>query len=166
MSSIEFFSEARRLGLALKLSGEGPSPAHTLDNEALFQLPLLAMTILAISKGRSKPELPEIGQLVGECLERTVTGFKGSSQGIGWSGNLRIRTIKALTFLESTGQVTIDKVTREISATDLGKKVYNDAVEGESLLAHSMKTIELSYQYIRAEARVRGEVNEAEIPKG
>lgn len=159
MSAAEFFSEAKRLGLKLNLSGEGPSPMHTLDNEALFQLPLLAMTILAISKGRSKPELPEIGQLVGECLERTVVGFKGSSQDIGWSGNLRIRTIKALTFLESTGQVTIDKVTREISATDLGKKVYTGAVQGESLLAHSMKTIELSYQYIRAEAQVRGVVN-------
>lgn len=153
MSTTEFFSEARRLGLKLKLSGEGPSPAHTLDNEALFQLPLLAMTILAISKGRSKPELPEIGQLVGEA------GFKGSSQDIGWSGNLRIRTIKALTFLESTGQVVIDKATREISATDLGKKVYTGAVEGESLLAHSMRTIELSYQYIRDEARAKGEVN-------
>ena len=122
-------------------------------------MPLLAMVILAISKGRSKPELPEIGQLVGECLERTVAGFKGSSQHIGWSGNLRIRTVKALTFLESTGQVSIDKVTREISATDLGKKVYSGASEGESLLAHSLRTIEISYQYIRDEARVRGEVH-------
>ncbi|WP_374538555.1 hypothetical protein [Chitinimonas taiwanensis] len=159
MNSTEFFNEAKRLGLKLNLSGEGLSPMHTLDNEALFQLPLLAMTILAISKSRSKPELPEIGQLVGECLERTVAGFKGSTQDIGWSGNLRIRTIKALTFLESTGQVSIDKVTREISATELGKKVYTGAVQGESLLAHSMRTIELSYQYIRDEARVRGEVN-------
>ena len=159
MWSTEFFTEARRLGLKLSLSGDGPSPIHTLDNEALFQLPLLAMAILAISKGRSKPELPEIGQLIGECLERTVAGFKGSSQDIGWSGNLRIRTIKALTFLESTGQVTIDEVTREISATDLGKKVYTGAVEGESLLALSMKTIELSYKFIRDEARARGEVN-------
>lgn len=159
MSSSDFFTEARRLGLKLNLSGKGPSPAHTLDNEALFQLPFLAMTILAIGKGRSKPALPEIGQLVGECLERTVAGFKGSSQDIGWSGNLRIRTIKALTFLESTGQVVIDKATREISVTDLGKKVYTSAIEGESLLAHAMKTVELSYQYIRDEAHVRGEVN-------
>jgi hypothetical protein len=159
MNTTDFFTEARRLGLKLNVSGEGFSTAHTLDNEALFQLPLLAMTILALCKGRSKPELPEVGQLVGECLERTVAGFKGSSQDIGWSGNLRIRTIKALTFLESTGQVVIDKVTREISATDLGKKVYTGAVQGESLLAHSMKTIELSYQYIREEVRVRGEVN-------
>jgi hypothetical protein len=159
MSSTEFFNEARRLGLKLNLSGEENSPVHTLDNEALFQLPLLAMTILAISKGRSKPGLPEIGQLVGECLERTVAGFKWSSQDIGWSGNLRIRTVKALTFLESTGQVSIDKVTREISATDLGKKVYTGAVEGESMLALSMKTIEISYQYIRDEDRARGDVN-------
>tara|TARA_R110002124_G_scaffold19694_4_gene78550 strand:+ start:754 stop:1233 length:480 start_codon:yes stop_codon:yes gene_type:complete len=159
MSSTEFFREARQLGLKLNLTGEGPSPVHTLDNEALFQLPLLAMTILAISKGQSKPALPEIGQLVGECLERTVTGFKGSSQDIEWSGNLRIRTIKALTFLESTGQVTVDEVTRRIAATDLGKKVYTGALEGESLLALSMKTVELSYQYIRDETRARGEVN-------
>ena len=62
-------------------------------------------------------------------------------------------------FLESTGQVSIDKVTREISVTDLGKKVYTGAVEGESLLAFSMKTIELSYQYIRDEDRARGDVN-------
>mgnify|MGYP003667447276 CR=1 FL=1 len=47
MSSTEFFREARQLGLKLNLTGEGPSPVHTLDNEALFQLPLLAMTILA-----------------------------------------------------------------------------------------------------------------------
>jgi hypothetical protein len=159
MSAAEFFDEARRLGLKLKLSGDGHSPPHTLDNEALFQLPLLAMTILAISKGRSKPELPEIGQLVGECLERTVAGFKLSSQDIGWSGNLRIRTVKALTFLESTGQVSIDAVTREISATDLGRKVYMGATQGEGLLAISMKTIELSYQYIRDEDRVKGDVN-------
>ena len=159
MSTADFFTEARRLGLKLKLPGGGASPAHTLDNEALFQLPLLAMTILAICKGRSKPELPEIGQLVRECLERTEAGFKWSSQDIGWSGNLRIRTIKALTFLESTGQVVVDKATREISATELGKKVYAGAVQGESLLAHSMRTIELSYQYIKDEARVRGEVN-------
>ncbi len=159
MTSANFFREARRLGTKLSLSVDGPTPAHSLDNEALFQLPLLAMTILAMSKGISKPQLPEIGQLVGECLERTVAGFKGSSQDIGWSGNLRIRTIKALTFLESTGQIVIEEDTRRISATDLGKKIYKGAVEGDSPLAISMKTIELSYQYIRDEARVRGEVN-------
>lgn len=159
MNTAEFFDEATRLNLRLDLPAELSVPAHSLNNEALFQLPLLAMTILAITKGAAKPLLPEIGQLVGECLERTVPGFKGSSQDIGWSGNLRIRTIKALTFLEATRQIIVDKRTRRISATELGKKVYQSAIAGESPLAMSMETIELSYQYIRDEARVRGEVN-------
>jgi hypothetical protein len=158
MNASEFFEEATRLDIRLKLPVELSVPAHSLSNEALFQLPLLAMTILAIAKGSAKPLLPEIGQLVGECLERTVVGFKGSSQDIGWSGNLRIRTIKALTFLESTRQISVDKFTQRVSATDLGKKVYQSAMEGESPLAMSMKTIELSYQYIRDETRIRGEV--------
>ena len=159
MNANDFFNEANKLNIRLNLPVELSLSGHSLSNEALFQLPLLAMTILAITKGAAKPLLPEIGQLVGECLERTVEGFKGSSQDIGWSGNLRIRTIKALTFLEATRQVIVDKQTRRISATELGKKVYKTAIEGESPVALSMKTIELSYQYIRDEARIRGEVN-------
>ena len=159
MNAAEFFDEATKRNLRLNLPVELSAPAFSLSNEALFQLPLLAMTILAITKGAGKPFLPEIGQLVGECLERTVAGFKGSSQDIGWSGNLRIRTIKALTFLETTNQISVDKHTRRISATELGKKVYQSAMAGESSFANSMKTIELSYQYIRDEARVRGEVD-------
>lgn len=158
MNAAEFFDEARKLNIRLTLPAELSMPAHSLSNEALFQLPLLAMTILAVAKGTAKPLLPEIGQLVGECLERTVVGFKGSSQDIGWSGNLRIRTIKALTFLEATRQITVDDRTRRISVTDLGKKIYQSAIVGESPLAISMKTIELSYQYIRDEARIKGEV--------
>lgn len=159
MNATEFFDEATKLNIRLNLPAKLSESAHSLSNEALFQLPLLAMTILAISKGGSKPLLPEIGQLVGECLERTVAGFKGSSQDIGWSGNLRIRTIKALTFLETTGQIYIDKHTRRISATELGKKVYQSAITDESPLAICIKTIELSYQNVRNEARVKGEVN-------
>jgi len=140
MTAAKFFKEAKRLNTKLTLSADGAAPAHSLDNEALFQLPMLAMSILAMAKGMSKPQLPEIGQLVGECLERTVAGFKGSSQDIGWSGNLRIRTIKALTFLESTGQVVIEEGTRRISATDLGKKVYKDAVEGDSPAINTSET--------------------------
>jgi hypothetical protein len=159
MNLTEFFKEAGELDIRLMPPAQDPVQTHSLSNEALFQLPLLAMTILAISKGSAKPLLPEIGQLVGECLERTVPGFKGSSQDIGWSGNLRIRTVKALMFLETTNQVIVDKKTRRISATDLGRNVYRNAIESNSQLALSLKTIEQSYQYIKDEARARGKVN-------
>jgi hypothetical protein len=158
MSLQAFFSEAERMDLRVALPAESDALTHTLSNEALFQLPLLAMTILGIAKGRSKPRLSEIGQLVGECLERTVAGFKGSSQDIGWSANLRIRTIKALTFLEATGLATVNRHTQEVVATDLGRSVYQYAVALETPLSLSLQVIEVSYQNIRAEARIEGEV--------
>lgn len=159
MSVEDFFAEAERLNLRVDMhDSDSPSLGQTLSNEALFQLPLLAMTVLALAKSRSKPRLSEIGQLVGECLERTVVGFKGSSQYIGWSANLRIRTIKALTFLEATGLALVDSRTRDIAATPLGRAVYDRALEEESPLALSLRVIELSYQNIRAEARIQGEV--------
>lgn len=159
MSVEDFFAEAERLDLRVNMADSAPPPlGQTLSNEALFHLPLLAMTVLALAKSRSKPRLSEIGQLVGECLERTVVGFKGSSQYIGWSANLRIRTIKALTFLEATGLALVDSRTRDIAATSLGRAVYDRALQEESPLALSLRLIELSYQNIRAEARFQGEV--------
>ena len=159
MSLEEFFTEAERLNLRVELrTPAAPLVAHALSNEALFQLPLLAMAILTLAKAKSKPRLPEIGQLVGECLERTVAGFKGSSQDIGWSANLRIRTIKALTFLETTGLANVDEQSREIAVTNLGRAVYQYAIEEDSPLAISLGVIESSYHNIRAEARIEGEV--------
>jgi hypothetical protein len=130
----------------------------SLDNEALFQLPLLAMVILTISKGNAKPKLSELGQLVGECLERTVAGFKGSSQDIGWSANLRIRTVKALTFLERVGFAEVDGRTSTVTATSSGREVLGHAMEDESPLADSLLVVERSFENIRAERRIRAEV--------
>ena len=159
MIAHQFFDQLTGLDLRLDIPSEQTANSTSLSNEALFQIPLLAMTILVISKGNSKPLLSELGQLVGECLERTVAGFKGSSQNIGWSGNLRIRTIKALTFLEVTNQIKIDKITKRITTTDFGKKVYENAIKGDGPLATAMKTIEQSHQYIRDENRIGREVN-------
>lgn len=158
MSLNQFFDEAERLDLRVDVGAQGMPFAHALSNEALFQLPLLAMAILAMAKSRSKPRLPEVGQLVGECLERTVVGFKGSSQDIGWSANLRIRTIKALTFLEAAALADIDVHSKEVAATALGREVYARAMKEETPLSLSLQIIEMSYQNIRAETQYEGEV--------
>ncbi|WP_313231576.1 hypothetical protein [Stenotrophomonas acidaminiphila] len=130
----------------------------SLDNEALFQLPLLAMVILTLAKGRSKPKLSELGQIVGECLERTVSGFRGSSQDIGWSANLRIRTIKALTFLERAGLALVDPADSTVIATEIGRKIAGEASNRETPLSSSLLIIERSFENIRAERRIRAEV--------
>lgn len=158
MNYDEFFREAARKQLHMPVSVVDTGYRSTLDNEALFQLPLLAMVVLCLARGNGKPKLSELGQLVGECLERTVAGFKGSSQDIGWSANLRIRTVKALTFLERTGLAHVEDKTGYVSATAAGRKVLDSVLGQDTLLAHAVPTFERSYENIRAERRIRSEV--------
>jgi hypothetical protein len=153
-----FFQEATKHGVRLPSESNVQGFPASLNNEALFQLPLLAMAILMLSKGNSKPAPSQLGQLVGECLQRTVAGFKGSSQDIGWSANLRIRTIKALTFLERTALVSVEPEA-SVSITSRGREVIQRVLDEEaSMLAEAMLIIERSYENIRAERRILAEV--------
>lgn len=158
MNYEEFFKEATRLNLRPPSQSLTLEYHSSLDNEALFQIPLLAMVILMLSKGSSKPKYSEVGQLVGECLERTVAGFKGSSQYIGWSANLRIRTVKALTFLERVGFVSVDERDERVSIASRGRSVIEYVLDAESPLASALLTVDRSYENIRAERRIRAEV--------
>jgi hypothetical protein len=81
-----------------------------------------------MAKDRRKPRISEIGQLVGESIEASMPGFKGSSQNIGWSANLRIRTVKAIGFLELANLVVVDNLKSRIKITDLVKKVIERAL--------------------------------------
>jgi hypothetical protein len=153
-----FFREAKNRNLRLHAEDPTGDMASRLDNEALFQLPLLAMVVLTLSKGKSKPKVEEIGQLVGECLERTVAGFKGSTQYIGWSANLRIRTIRALWFLERKGLAVVESSRKSITATESGRFIVQAASEGDTPLAYALATIERSFENIRAERGILEEV--------
>ena len=156
MNFEEFFREATARKMNIDMGGEKEDAhkATLLSNEALFQLPFLAMVILVVSKSRKKPRLSGIGQLVGECLERTLVGFKGTSQYIGWSANLRIRTIRALTFLETSALVEVNARTQAIGSTELGNAVVTLAMSGDGNLAETLRHIERSYRNISAEAQI------------
>ena len=150
----EFFEEADEKKITIRFDNADSSVTHRLSNEALFHLPLLAMTILLLSKSKRKPKSDEIGQLVGECFERTFSGFKGSSQHLGWSANLRMRTVKALTFLEAADLVRVDKSHSRINATDNGKKVIARATKGHTDLAYTLQLIERKYRDIEVEKQI------------
>tara|TARA_R110002072_G_scaffold226343_5_gene383338 strand:+ start:1544 stop:2020 length:477 start_codon:yes stop_codon:yes gene_type:complete len=150
----EFFCEAAEAKIELSLDDLEGSSRHRLSNEALFHLPLLAMTILLLSKSRRKPKSEEIGQLVGECFERTFSGFKGSSQHVGWSANLRMRTVKALTFLEVARLVEVDRADSRIKITNLGKEVVSSAQESDSDLGYTLKVMERNYVDLQIEKQI------------
>lgn len=154
----EFFSEAAEAGIELSIDNLEGSSRHRLSNEALFHLPLLAMTILLLSKSRRKPKSEEIGQLVGECFERTFSGFKGSSQHIGWSANLRMRTVKALTFLEIAKLVEVSRSDSRIKITDLGKTVILKAQQGDTDLGYTLKIMERNYVDLQIEKQIAMEL--------
>lgn len=150
----EFFQEASEKEIVLSLDQFSGSATHRLSNEALFHLPLLAMTILLLSKARRKPKSDELGQLIGECFERTFSGFKGSSQHLGWSANLRMRTVKALTFLETVSLVEVDHHDSRIKATDLGRTVVSKAIDVQSDLGYTLQVIERNYFDIQIEKQI------------
>lgn len=154
MNFEDFFSEAKRLNVKLIFDNDVLKAPPLLSNEALFHLPFLAMVVLMLSKVNRKPKVNELGQLVGECLEKTLSGFKGSSQHIGWSSNLRVRTVKALTFLEITNLVQIDQGTKAISATARGRKIIEEATAGTNNLAITLQVIERTYRNISAERQI------------
>ncbi|MGY0652640.1 hypothetical protein ACW7GZ_12435 [Luteimonas sp. A537] len=149
MNAFEFFEKVRAEGLEVEFDHRTPAPPARLGNEALFQLPLIAITVLMISKGQAKPGVNELGQLVGDCFERTFSGFLGSAQHLGWSASLRVRTVQALAFLEQAALVEVQSPEAKVVATPLGRKVLDRALEAGGDLAHNLVLVERSYRNVR-----------------
>ena len=99
-----------------------------------------------MAKDKRKPRVSEIGQLVGESIEASMPGFKGSAQHIGWSANLRIRTVKAISVLEYSKLIEIPNNKGRIKITELGKKVVNKALNQEDTLAYNLAEISKAYR--------------------
>lgn len=143
-----FFEQLENKPITIKFDNNVIDKQHGLDNEALFQLPFICMVVLLMAKDRRKPIVAEVGRLVGESLEATIPSFKGSSQHLGWSANLRMRTVKAINFLELTDLVKVDNRKSRVKVTELGSKVINKALSGDDDLAYHLYEISRAYRNI------------------
>jgi len=143
-----FFEEMGRAPIKVLVENKPLVSRASLDNEALFQLPFICMAIMAISKGNRKPLVAQLGQLIGECFEKTIPSFKGSSQHLGWSANLRVRTVKALSFLELTNLVIVSNRNSRVQLTGLGVQVIQRALDGQDDLAANLLSIAREYRNI------------------
>src|SRR5690554_2831603 len=132
---------------------------NNLDNEALFQLPFIAMVILVMAKGLSKPSIAELGRLVGECLEKSMPAFKKSNQHIAWSANLRVRTVTAMSFLEMAGLVEANHQESRIKISELGKKVVSRALDENSDLSYNLNNIYRQYRNITKDNKMELRLN-------
>ncbi|WP_093543299.1 hypothetical protein [Pseudomonas sp. OV546] len=148
MNYEQFFESVSKRNIEISFTNEEVQKKYHLNNEALFQLPLIAIVVLLLSKEKRKPSITEIGQLVGESIESAMVGFKGSSQHIGWSAILRIRTVKAISFLERSELVTIRKSDNRMTATALGQKVIERAFSNDDDLSYNLSMIRRAYRNV------------------
>lgn len=86
--------------------------------------------------------------MVGESIEASLVGFKGSSNHLGWSAILRIRTVKAISFLERSGMIEIRKNDNRMRATTLGQKIIDRALSNDDDLSYNLSLIQRSYRNI------------------
>ncbi len=152
----EFFARMEKKEVSINLTGD--IKAYRLSNEALFHIPLISMVILLFAKDRRKPYVAELGQLVGDSFEKSMAGFKGSSQHLGWSANLRVRTVKALGFLEGVGMVRVDNRKGRLAITDLGSKVISRTMSEDSDLSYNLAQIQRAYRNICVEKQLKLEL--------
>ncbi|MEZ8379248.1 hypothetical protein AB6C48_10470 [Vibrio splendidus] len=148
MNFDRFFDQVEETNATLKVSEQRDVNDNALDNEALFQLPLISLVILLLAKDKRKPKLPELGRTIGEVLEQSMPAFKQSNQHISWSANLRIRTIKAMIFLEASGFVKVNNSKGKIEATESGKKLIKKALSQDNNLTYNLLEIAKSYRNI------------------
>ncbi|SFB44450.1 hypothetical protein SAMN05216248_106173 [Pseudomonas simiae] len=148
MNYDEFFESVTRREISIAILEKDIQKNYQLSNEALFQLPLISMIVLLLAKDRRKPIVTEIGQMVGESIEASLVGFKGSSNHLGWSAILRIRTVKAISFLERSGMIEIRKSDNRMLATTLGQKVIDRALSNDDDLSYNLSLIQRSYRNI------------------
>ncbi|BCV46607.1 hypothetical protein [Shewanella algae] len=144
----DFFNSALTKPIYINGNSSDNYTTQLLSNEALFQLPLISLIILLLAKDKRKPLVSEIGQLVGESIELSIPGFKGSAQHIGWSANLRIRTVKAVSFLELANLICVDKHKNRLIITDLGKKIISKAMNSDNDLSYNLARISNTYRNI------------------
>lgn len=160
MSFFEAVSVARNEAERFITHSVPRSRKDALQNESLFHMPLIALTIMLLAKGKSKPRVDEIGMFVSMCFEQSLQIFKGSSQELGWSANLRIRTVKALTFLESADFVTVNKNTYRLETTPVGRKIIDKLIEDNSKLCLFLLTAQRAYRNICKETAQEAKLHE------
>lgn len=69
MNFDSFFEKVKESKAIIEIDQESTFESNFLNNEALFQLPLISLIVLLLAKDRRKPFVSEIGQLVGESIE-------------------------------------------------------------------------------------------------
>ncbi len=153
MNFESFFIEVERRESDIVIPSDAETNSHLLDNETLFQLPLISLIVLIITSGQRKPIISELGQLVGESIEVVFTGFKGSARHLGWSALLRVRTVKSVSFLELSGFVEVRNKDNRLVVTEKGRRLLERILSKDSELASHLLEVKDAFAAVYKDAQ-------------
>lgn len=148
-----FFLEAEKKESDIVFFSGAENETHFLDNETLFQLPLISLIVLTVASGQRKPIVSELGRLVGESIESVFTGFKGSARHLGWSALLRIRTVKSVSFLELSGFIEVRKKDSRIAATKKGQRLLKIVLSKDNELSSHLLAVKDAFIVVHKNAQ-------------
>jgi hypothetical protein len=122
MTNFEEFVERAREDKVRIQVGEIQPPEEISSSEALFHLPLLALTMLIVTHGRKGLfTTSELSTWTAGVLTSYFDGLRASSRVLTWSPALRTRCADALVFLEDSGQVSVTGPNRRVEITPAGR---------------------------------------------
>ncbi len=153
MNFENFFLEVENTDSGIALPYDTESETHFLDNEALFQLPLISLIVLIIASGQRKPIVSELGQMIGESIESVFTGFKGSARHLGWSSLLRVRTVKSVSFLELSGLIEIRNKDSRLAVTKKGQRLLKSVLSKDSELASNLLEVKDAFAVVHKDSQ-------------
>lgn len=154
MNFEEHVNYIKSVGADITLDSNINRRVSTLNDEALFHLPFIAMCTLLLAADKRKPRSSELGGLVRRCISEGVLGRRSDDQQLLWSANLRMRIARAILFLEVAGLVRHEARNDTVCVTDRGRKVIDAAGEGDGNLAVSLALIKRAYRNMAVEKQI------------
>ena len=127
------------------LPGRAP---ETMD--ALFYMPLLALTVMVIAR-RTPFRTVALGRSVAMLLVENFSALSHSTHGLETSITLRRRCADALAFLEASRLVMVsDDGERTVTLTDLGRKRFDNCLRDPSDLGLLVRQLRITQERVKA----------------
>lgn len=141
---------ARGRDVRVRVNSEGLERAAKTPDEILFQVPILALTLLVLARAK-KGELLTSEMTTWTCatLARHFRDARDGRRRVDWSFALRRRCADALVFLENRGLVTVlEAPQRRVKASASGLDFLRKALKATSELGVLVRALDRAHRAV------------------
>jgi len=141
---------ARSRDVRVRVDPEGLERAAKTPDDILFQVPLIALTLLVLARARKGKLLTsEMTTWAFATLARHLRDVRDGRRRVDWSFALRRRCADALVFLENRGLVTVlETPQRHVKASASGLVFLTNAVKDTSDLGVLVRALNRAHRAV------------------